>query len=108
MRARLAFLTLMALGLAAPAAFSDELKGRLSKVNIDDKSITVVENGTNKEVVVKINARTQMAVAKKARHVDLAKVKERVEKRIKKGINIEVTHENGIASKIELDRKKGK
>ena len=93
----------VALGLIAGTALADELLGVLTKVDADAKKVTVIEKGTDKEVVVTINDATEWVTKKGASKIDLAKVAKNVEKAQgngHKGINVKVEHDKGVASKI--------
>ncbi len=99
----------MAMGVVA-TAMADELLGMLVKVDVDGKKITVEEKGTDKEVVVKITDETEWVTKKGVEKVDLEKV-ERILTKFqdagKKGIGVKVTHEKGVASKLEFQKKGG-
>ncbi len=99
----------VALGLIAGTALADELLGVLTKVDVEGKKVTVVEKGTDKEVIVTITPETEYVTKKGAIKIDLAKVAKGVEKAHdagKKGINVTVEHEKGVASKITPVAKK--
>ena len=66
--------------------------------------VTVVEKDTDKEVIVTITGDTEYVTKKGSNKIDLEKVSKAVEKAKdagKKGINVQVTHEKGKASKIQ-------
>ena len=102
----------VALGFVVASVLADELLGVLSKVDVEGKKITVVEKDTEKEIEVKITDDTEQISGKNktASKVDL----EKLEKKVKKAqdsnnkINIKVTHEKKVASKLEFPRGKGK
>ena len=82
---------------------ADELLGVLTKVDIEGKKVTVVEKDTDKEVLVTVTPDTEWVTKKGTRKIDLAKVEGDVKKAMDKGakgINVTVTHEKGVASKI--------
>lgn len=93
----------VALGLIVGPALADELLGVVTKVDPDAKQITVIQNDTDKEVVVTINDQTEYVTKKGAAKVDLEKLAKNVEKAKGKGLKgfpIKVEHEKGVASKI--------
>ncbi|WP_435007273.1 hypothetical protein P12x_004610 [Tundrisphaera lichenicola] len=99
----------MALAIVVVAANADELLGVLIKVDADAKKVTVVEKETDKEVEVTINDETEYVTKKGANKFDFEKVGKQVEKakeKGRKGVNVTVTHEKGVASKIEPAYKK--
>ncbi len=99
----------MAMGVVA-TAMADELLGMLVKVDVDGKKITVEEKGTDKEVVIKITDETETVTKKGVQKVNLEKMETYLTKAQdsgKKGIPIKVTHEKGVASKVELQKKGG-
>ena len=99
----------VALAVVVGSAFADELIGVLSKVDADAKKVTVIEKDTDKEVIVTITDDTEYVTQKGSSKIDLAKVSKNVAKAQdagKKGINVTVTHEKGVASKITPAAKK--
>jgi hypothetical protein len=96
------------MGLVVASVIADELLGVLSKVDVEGKKITVVEKGTDKEIEIKITDDTETVTKKGAVKVDLEKLAKNVEKAADAGkkVNVKVTHEKGVASKIEIQRKK--
>jgi hypothetical protein len=114
MKNRRGFLLTLTCGLVAGAllvapAIADELFGVLTKVDPDARTVTVVEKDTDKEVVVKTTDDTEYGTPKKSGKIDLDKVAKGIEKakeKGRKGINVKVTHEKGVASKIEVQFKK--
>jgi len=93
----------VALAVVVVAANADELFGVLTKVDADAKKVTVVEKDTDKEVIVTITGDTEYVTKKGTSKIDLEKVSKNVEKAKEKGlkgINVQVTHEKGVASKI--------
>jgi hypothetical protein len=93
----------VALAFVVGTAIADELLGVLTKVDVEGKKVTVVEKDTDKEVIVTITDDTEYVTKKGSNKVDLAKVAGQVEKAKEKGakgINVSVTHEKGVASKI--------
>jgi len=100
---------LVALVVIVAPAIADELMGVLTKVDADAKKVTVVEKDTDKEVVVTITDGTEWVTPKGASKIDLEKVSKNLEKakeKGRKGINVTVTHEKAVASKIAPAAKK--
>ncbi len=118
MGTRRGFLFTIVAGFVAMAfvgtVIASELLGVISKVDVEGKKITVIEKDTDKEVVVKITDDTKVAVKKKGEDevslvpVDLEKLETKFKKAEEQGkkISLKVTHEKGVASKIEYQRKK--
>jgi hypothetical protein len=115
MQNRRGFLIKVAAGFAAMAmivvgsVIADELLGVISKVDIEGKKITVIEKDTDKEIEVKITDETEASAKGGFAKVDLEKLDARVKKSVdagKKGVTAKITHEKGVASKIEYMRKK--
>jgi hypothetical protein len=116
MRTRRGFLFTVVAGFVAMAfvvgtVIADELLGVMSKVDVEGKKITVIEKDTDKEIEVKITDDTQQVVKKKGDaepslvKVDLEKLEKGVKRATdagKKGVEIKVTHEKNVASKIEV------
>ena len=72
------------------------------------KKVTVVEKDTDKEIEVTITDDTEYVTPKKSGKVDLERLAKGIEKakeRGKQGIRVKVTHEKGVASKIETTKK---
>jgi hypothetical protein len=93
----------VALAVIVVAANADELFGVLTKVDADAKKVTVVEKDTDKEIIVTVTGDTEYVTKKGSSKIDLEKVSKNVEKAKEKGlkgINVQVTHEKGVASKI--------
>ena len=90
----------MALGVMIVPALADELIGRITKVNLDSKTLTVIEKDTDKLIDVKVTDDTVFLTKKGEVKVDLEKLQEGLEK-AKQGIPVVVTHEKGVASKIK-------
>ncbi len=98
---RIVACALAALGVLVVPALADELIGRITAVNVDTKTLTVKEKGTDKEIEVKVTDETTVEKGKnKSGKVDLAKMQKAIEKSKQGGIAAEITHENGTASKI--------
>jgi len=91
------------------SVFADELMGVITKVDADAKKITVVEKGTDKEVVVQVNDDTEYVTKKGSNKIDLEKLEKQVAKaqeKGRKGVGVKITHEKAVASKIEAVAKK--
>ncbi len=108
-RSGLRFLAGLALAtlVAGGSASAGELVGRISKVDTEAKKVVVTETGTAKSVDVAITSDTVLETAKGTKMLDLEKLRQRVEK-AKKGVSVQVTLDNGIASRIKLAKKKDK
>ncbi len=93
----------VAFGVVAGSVLADELLGILTKVDVAGKKVTVVEEGTDKEVLVTITDSTEYVTKKGNSKVDLEKIEKNIAKAKdagKKGIQVKVEHEKGVASKI--------
>ena len=92
------------MGLVVASVIADELIGVLSKVDVEGKKITVIEKDTDKEIEVKITDETEQVTKKGAAKVDLEKLAANLEKAKEKNrkVSLKVTHEKGVASKIQL------
>ena len=100
---------LVALVLVVGSVLADELLGTIIKVDADAKVIVVVPKDSDKEIKVKVTDKTELVTRKGTRKVDLEKLEKAVEKaqgKGQKGIQVKITHENRVASKIERIRKK--
>ncbi len=99
----------VALAVIVGPAIADELMGTITKVDASAKKLTVVEKGTDKEVEVTVNDDTEWVTPKGSSKLDLEKVEKNLTKQKdagKKGINVTVTHEKAVASKITVAAKK--
>ncbi len=99
----------VALAVVAVPVIADELFGTITAVDIEDKTVTVVEKGTEKEVKVKVNDDTEYVTPKKSSKIDLEKLSKNIEKakeKGKQGVRVTVTHEKKVASKITVAAKK--
>jgi hypothetical protein len=105
----------VAMALVVGSVFADELLGVLSKVDVEGKKITIVDKD-EKEHVITITDETKAVQKKKGEDepslvkVDLEKLETKHKKAEDAGkkINLKVTHEKGVASKIEYQFKKKK
>ena len=99
----------VALAVVVGPAIADELMGVITKVDASAKKVTVVEKDTDKEVEVTITDDTEWVTPKGASKIDLEKVSKQVAKAQengRKGVNVTVTHEKAVASKIVPAAKK--
>lgn len=99
----------VALGLIGGVALADELLGVLTKVDVDAKKLTVMEKGSDKEIIVTVNDDTEYVTKKGSSKIDLEKVSKnlaKVQDAGKKGMPLKIQHEKGVASKIEPAAKK--
>ena len=94
--------TVVALTVASLPAQAVELFGTVKSVNTDEKTFVVTEDGTAKDIDVKVSESTtaERANGKAVKNFDLA--------RLKPGTTVAVTHEDGIASKVVLKKGPGK
>ncbi len=100
---------LTALSMVVLPALADELFGVITKVDVDAKKLTVVEKGSDKEVMVTTNDDTEVVTGKGSSKIDLEKLAKGVAKQQdagKKGVFAVITHENKVASKIKVGGKK--
>lgn len=100
---------IVALGLMVVPAIAEELLGVLSKVDAENKKVTVIEKGTDKEIEVTIADDTELVSPKGAMKVELEKLERIVEKakeKGRKGVSVKVEHEDGVAKKIHITAKK--
>jgi hypothetical protein len=113
MQNRRGFLIKAAAGFAAMglvvvgSVLADELIGFISKVDIEGKELTVIEKESEKEIKIKINDETETKTKDGYAKLDPERL-EKLEKRVKgavdagkKGVEAKITHEKGVASKIE-------
>jgi hypothetical protein len=102
----------VAMALVVGTVIADELLGALSKVDVEGHSITVIEKETDKEVKIKITDDTILVTKKKGEvvesKVDLEKLAAGLKKADEAGkkVNLKITHEKNVASKIEFQKKK--
>ena len=114
MQSRRGFLFKITAGFAAMAlvivgsVIADELLGTITKVDADAKKLTVVEKDTDKEIEVKVTDDTEIVTKDGTVKLDLEKLDGRVKKFEEAGKKVmaKITHEKGVASKIEYQRKK--
>jgi hypothetical protein len=98
----------VASGFVVASVLADELLGVLSKVDVEGKKITVVEKDTDKEIEVKVTDDTEYPKKGNTKY-DLEKLEGSVKKATDAGkkVNVKVTHDKNVASKIEFQKKKG-
>jgi hypothetical protein len=91
----------VALGIVVLPTLADELFGRITKVDPDGNSFTVVsKKAEGKETRVKTTDDTVIVLpGGEERKLDLEKLKKRVDAS-EKGVFAVVTHEGGVASKV--------
>ncbi len=115
MKNRRGFMLTMTTGLVGLAfvvgsVIADELLGVITKVDVDGKMLTVVEKDTDKEVKVKVTDKTEVVgkggTTKKLNLEKLERFLEKVQDSGQKGIPAKITHEDGVASKIQYTMKK--
>ncbi len=102
---------IVATGLVA-SVVAEELLGVMTKVDVEGKKITVVkkDGDDEKEIVITITDDTEQVSKKGNAKVDLEKLEKGLKKAQdagKKGVSVKITHEKNVASKIEIQRKKG-
>jgi len=101
---------MVALVLVVGSVLADELLGVITKVDVDAKTLTVVEKESGKEIKVKVTDKTEEVTRKGGtRKVDLDRLEKRLQKVLdngEKGISTKITHEDGVASKIQNTMKK--
>jgi LytS/YehU family sensor histidine kinase len=110
-RAVLRMLTCAAVALAVVAVpvIADELIGMITKINVDDKKLTVLDEKTAKDVEITVTDDTELVTPKGANKIDLEKLSKFLEKakeKGRKGLSVKVTHKDRVASKIEVTKKK--
>jgi len=104
----------VALAMIVGSVIADELLGVLTKVDVEGKKLTIVEKESDKEVVVKTTDETEWISKKGDRKLDSENLEKldnfvkKVQDAGKKGLNIKVTHEKKVASKIEIKFQKKK
>ena len=100
---------LVALVLVVGSVLAEELVGTIIKVDADAKLIVVVPKDSDKEIKVKVTDKTELVTRKGTQKLDMEKLEKNIEKAIdagKKGIPAKITHEDGVASKIQYTVKK--
>ncbi len=102
----------VAMGFVVASVVADELLGVITKVDVEGKKITVInEKDNDKETELKINDDTKEMRKGEEVAVDLEKLSKRVDfakEKGRKGVTAKIFHEKGVASKIEMKRGFGK
>ena len=102
--------SLVALVLVVGSVLADELLGTAIKVDADAKVIVVIPKDSDQEIKIKVTDKTEQVTKDGTGKVDFEKLEKSIEKakdRGAKGIQLKITHENNVASKIERDKEKG-
>lgn len=97
--------TLVALVVMVGPAIADELFGVITKVDVAEKKLTVLEKDTDKEVIVTTNDTTEWVTKKGTSKVDLEKIEKNITKAKEKGakgISVKIEHDKAVASKIHM------
>ncbi|MFO0887820.1 MAG: hypothetical protein U0790_01610 [Isosphaeraceae bacterium] len=100
---------LVAMGFVVGTVIADELLGVIVKVDVEGKTLTVIPKDSEKEIKVKVNDKTEVVTKKGTNKLDLQKVEgflEKVQDKGAKGIQAKITHEKGVASKIQYQMKR--
>ncbi len=99
----------VAMSFVVASVLAEELLGVLTKVDVDGKKITVIEKETEKEIEIKVTDETEQVSKNKTGKVDLEKLEAKVKRAKDAGnkVNIKVTHDKNVASKLEFPRGKG-
>ena len=102
--------SLVALVLVVGSVIADELLGTIIKVDASAKQLTVVQKDSDKEIKVKVTDDTEQVTKEgkpEARPGETSeKFLEKVQDSGAKGIQAKITHEKGVASKIEYTMKR--
>jgi hypothetical protein len=115
MKNRREFLLTLTAGVVALAVIitpviAEELFGVIISVDVPGKKLTVIEKGSDEETVVTTTDDTEYVSGRgESSLLDLEKLSKNVAKYQeagKKGFPAKVTHEKGVASKIEAAKKK--
>ncbi len=95
----------MSLFVATATVFAEELIGALTKVDVEGKKLTIVDKD-EKEVEVKVTDETEYPTKKDTKY-DLEKLNTLVKERKDAGkkVNVKVTYDKSVASKIEFQKK---
>jgi hypothetical protein len=103
---------IVAIGFVAASVIADELIGVITKVDVEGKKITVIdEKNEDKEIDLKITDDTKEMRKGQEEAVDLEKLAKSVDfakEKGKKGAAAKIYHEKGVATKIERKRGFGK
>jgi hypothetical protein len=100
----------VALAVVIAPVIAEELMGVITNIDVEGKKLTVVEKGTDKEVTIKTTDDTEYVSGKgTSSKIDLEKLSKnltKIQDAGKKGLNVTVTHEKKVASKIVSATKK--
>ena len=91
----------MTLALTVGSALAAELLGTVKSVDTDAKKITVTPKDGGDDVVVTIKDDTEF-------HNKKGKIDNYTLAKVKKGFELEITHENAVASKVLIKKGAGK
>jgi len=114
MKNRRGFLLTLVAGLVAAAVIitpviAAELMGAITKVDVAGKKLTIESKDDGKEVVITTTDDTEYVSGKgETSKIDLESLAKKVAKAQDAGkkVSVKVTHEKGVASKIESAKKK--
>lgn len=99
---------LVALAVLAAPVIADELFGVIVSVDVSGKSLQVMPKDGDKEIQVKVTDDTEVISKKGTSKIDLEKLSKGIRKAKdagKKGRMVAITHEKGVASKIDMRKK---
>ena len=97
------------MSLVVASVLADELLGVIIKADPDAKKITVLENDTDKEIVVTITDDTEYVTKKSTGKVDFEKLEKGIEKakgKGAKGISAKITHKRQLPRRLKSRRKR--
>ncbi|WP_435015853.1 hypothetical protein TA3x_003407 [Tundrisphaera sp. TA3] len=96
------FAAFASLALTLGTAFAAELLGTVKSVDADNKKFVVTQEDPEKDVDVTVKDDTEWVnpKGKTAKKFDISK--------LKKGTKVKVTHEDGVASKVNIEKYAGK
>jgi hypothetical protein len=101
--------SLVAMVFVVGSVIADELLGTIIKVDASAKQLTVVPKDSDKEIKIKVTDDTEVVRKKGNQKLDLEKLEkflEKVQDKGAKGIQAKITHEKGVASKIQYKMRK--
>ena len=96
------------LAVTVTPVIAAELLGMITKVDVEEGRLTIVEKESDKEIHLKIDAETKYVTKKGASKLDLEKLAKIVAKSKdsgKKGISVKVTHSDDIIRVLYIDPK---
>lgn len=98
----------VAAGVLSAPVIAEELRGLLTQVDIEKKTVTItIEDGS--EVVVSVRPDTQYVTPKGTASLELEKMVkslERAQSKGRKGFGVLVIHEESVASQIKVEARK--